>query len=160
SDGRNGRFEGYRFNVQTTRGWTDANANNIPDCNLLNSSANGECASWDNLGFGNASSSTVINQAVLSGWGVRPWDWQLGASIQQEVLPRVSVEIAYNRRWFGNFFVTHNTALSASDFDKFTLRAPSDPTLPGGGGYPLTFFDVKPAKFGQTSNYYTFETDY
>jgi carboxypeptidase family protein len=160
SDGRNGRFEGYRFNVQTTRSWTDLNGNNAPDCNLLSSAANGECGSWDNLGFGNASASTIINQNVLAGWGVRPWDWQFGASIQQEVLPRVSVEVAYNRRWFGNFFVTHNTALTPADFDKFTLRAPSDSRLPGGGGYPLTFYDVKPAKFGQTSNYYTFETDY
>jgi Carboxypeptidase regulatory-like domain len=159
SDGRNGRFEGYRFNVQTSRTWFD-NGDNIPQCNLLNPAPNGECLGWDNLGFGNASSSTVINQNVLSGWGVRPWDWQFGASIQQEVLPRMSVEVAYNRRWFGNFFVTHNTALSPSDFDKFTLRAPSDSRLPGGGGYPLTFYDVKPAKFGQTSNYYTFETDY
>jgi hypothetical protein len=159
SDGRNGRFEGYRFNVQTSRTWFD-NGDNIPQCNLLSPLPNGECGGWDNLGFGNASSSTVINQNVLSGWGVRPWDWQLGASIQQEVLPRVSVEVAYNRRWFGNFFVTHNTALSPSDFDKFTLRAPSDSRLPGGGGYPLTFYDVKPGKFGQVSNYYTFETDY
>jgi hypothetical protein len=160
SDGRNGRFEGYRFNVQTSRGWNDFNGNNVPDCNLLSSSANGECGGWDNLGFGNASSSTVINQNVLSGWGVRPWDWQLGASIQQEVLPRVSVEVGYSRRWFGNFFVTHNQALSAADFDKFVLRAPSDSRLPNGGGYPLTFYDVKPAKFGQVSNYYTSETDY
>jgi hypothetical protein len=159
SDGRNGRFEGYRFNVQTTRNWTD-NGDNIPQCNLLSPLPNGECGGWDNLGFGNASSSTVINQNVLSGWGVRPWDWQLGASIQQEVLPRMSVEVAYNRRWFGNFFVTHNQALTVADFDKFTLRAPSDSRLPNGGGYPLTFYDVKPAKFGQVSNYYTFETDY
>jgi len=160
SDGRNGRFEGYRFNVQTTRSWNDFNGDNVPNCDLLSPAANGECGGFDNLGFGNASSSTIINQNVLSGWGVRPWDWQFGASVQQEVLPRMSVEVAYNRRWFGNFFVTHNQALSASDFDKFALKAPSNPNLPNNGGYALTFYDVKPAKFGQVSNYYTFETDY
>jgi hypothetical protein len=31
---------------------------------------------------------------------VRPSDWQFGASIQQEVLPRTSVEVGYHRRWF------------------------------------------------------------
>ena len=160
SDGRNGRFEGYRFNVQTTRSWFDFNGDNRPDCDLQSPTANGECGGFDNLGFGNASSSTVINQAVLGGWGVRPWDWQLGASIQQEILPRVSVEVGYHRRWFGNFFVTHNTALSPADFDKFALKAPSDSRLPDNGNYALTFYDVKPAKFGQVANYYTFETDY
>jgi len=97
---------------------------------------------------------------VLEGWGVRPWDWQLGASIQQEVLPRVSVEAGYHRRWFGNFFVTDNRAVGPNDFDRLTLTAPRNPNLPGGGGYPATFYDVKPAKFGQVDNYYTFETDY
>ena len=97
---------------------------------------------------------------MLEGWGVRPWDWQLGASIQQEVLPRVSVEVGYHRRWFGNFFVTHNQALSPADFDRFPLKAPSDPKLPDSGSYSLTYYDVKPAKFGQVNNYYTFETDY
>ena len=42
-------------------------------------------------------------QNVISGWGKREYDWQFGLGIQQEVLPRVSVEVTYNRRWFGNF---------------------------------------------------------
>jgi hypothetical protein len=33
---------------------------------------------------------------------------------------------------------------------------PSDPRLPGGGGYPLTFRDVKPEKFGVLDNFQTF----
>jgi hypothetical protein len=160
SDGRNGRFEGSRFVVQTSRNWFDANGNFNADCDPMNSAPNGECGGWDNLAFGKPSNLTTINQAVLSGWGVRPWDWQLGASVQQEILPRVSVEAGYHRRWFGNFFVTKNRAVSPADFDKFTLTAPTDPKLPGGGGYPATFYDVTPAKFGQVDNYYTFETDY
>jgi Carboxypeptidase regulatory-like domain len=160
SDGRNGRFEGSRFQVQTSRTWFDTNGNYVPDCVLMNPAPNGECLGWDNLKFGQTSGLTTINQAVLEGWGVRPWDWQLGASIQHEVLPRVSVEAGYHRRWFGNFFVTDNRAVGPNDFDRLTLTAPRNANLPGGGGYPATFFDVKPAKFGQVDNYYTFETDY
>jgi hypothetical protein len=160
SDGRNGRFEGSRFQVQTSRGWFDTNGDYVPNCDLMNPVPNGECAGWDNLNFGKTQGITTINQAVLGGWGVRPWDWQIGASIQQEIVPRVSVEVGYHRRWFGNFFVTDNRALAPTDFDRFTLIAPPDPKLPDGGGYPAVFYDVKPVKFGQVDNYYTFETDY
>jgi hypothetical protein len=160
SDGRNGRFEGSRFQVQTSRTWFDNNADFVPQCDLGNPAPNGECLGWDNLNFGNREGLTTINQAILEGWGIRPWDWQLGASIQQEVVPRVSVEVGYHRRWFGNFFVNDNRAVGPSDFDKLTLTAPTNANLPGGGGYPATFYDVKPAKFGQVNNYYTFETDY
>ncbi len=37
-----------------------------------------------------------------------------------------------------------------------STTSPSDPKLPGGGGYPLTFQDIKPAKFGQFDNFRTF----
>ena len=46
-----------------------------------------------------------------SGWGVRSNDWQIGASVQQQVLPRVSVEVGYFRRWLNNFTVTDNLAV-------------------------------------------------
>ena len=49
--------------------------------------------------------SNVIDQAILGGWGIRPTDWQFGASVQQEVSPRVPVEGGYFRRSFQDFFV-------------------------------------------------------
>ena len=51
--------------------------------------------------------------ALLNGWGVRSSDWNLGASIQQQLLPRASVEVAYSRRWYHGFTVTDNLALSS-----------------------------------------------
>ena len=52
-----------------------------------------------------------VNPDVQEGWGKRNWDWQFSAGIQHELVPRVSVDASYSRRWWGNFFVTHNRAL-------------------------------------------------
>jgi hypothetical protein len=76
------------------------------------------------------------------------------------VLPRVSVEVGYDRRSWGNFYVTDNRATSPADFDTATITAPSNAKLPGGGGYPVSFFVVKDAKYGQFDNYFTFAKDY
>jgi hypothetical protein len=68
----------------------------------------------------------------------------------------VSVEANYIRRTWGNLKTTINRALTPADFDPFVYNVPTDSRLPGGGGYPLTFLDVKPAKFGIIDNYLTF----
>jgi hypothetical protein len=61
---------------------------------------------------------------------------------------------------WGNFFVTHNRAVTPDDFDTFRLAAPSDPRLPGGGSYVVTAYDVKPAKFGLVDNFVTSASNY
>ena len=48
---------------------------------------------------------------MLEGWGKRNSDWQFSAGVQHELVPRVSVDVSYSRRWWGNFFVTQNRAL-------------------------------------------------
>ena len=39
-------------------------------------------------------------------------------------MPRVSVEVGYNRRSWGNFYVTDNRAVEPADFDTVTIAAP------------------------------------
>jgi hypothetical protein len=167
-DGRNGRG-GPRFQSATTRPWTDSNGNWLVDCNLSNqlaqdnSAGGGDiCGQSFNLNFGDINNPLTVNPDVLaSGWGKRPYDWHLGLSVQQEIVPRVSVEFAYNRRWYGNFFVTDNQATSASDYEYFTITAPTHPELPGGGGYPVTYFNPTSAAISRPpQNYYTFASDY
>ena len=61
-------------------------------------------------------------EKILKGWGTRPSDWQIGVTLQQEILPRVSVEVGYTRRWLQNFTVTDNLAVVAADFDHVQRR--------------------------------------
>jgi hypothetical protein len=160
----------FRFqrNVLTpARGWVD-NGNFIVDCDLRNparqnnlASGGDDCAALtgDNANFGNTNPNlTVINPAILEGWGVRPSDWQLGVSVQHELMPRLSVDASYNRRWFQNFFVDDNQLVGPSDYTPWTYTAPQHPDLPGGGGYPVTVFSRTQVIGAQT--YRTFETDF
>jgi hypothetical protein len=150
---------GARFARSTSRTWGDANGNFVPDCDLMNPAVNGECGAWLQPAFGQALSAAPINPEILEGWGVRPSDWQFGASIQQEILPRVSAEVGYHRRWFQGFTVTDNLASSASDYTPYTFTAPQHSRLPGGGGYTVTAVD--PVRiFSAATNYTTFASDY
>ena len=102
-----------------------------------------------------------MNQETLRGWGVRQHDWQWGITVQQQVIPRVSAEVAYNRRWFHGEKVTDNTLRGPGDYQPFTILAPQDPRLPGGGGYPIALSMVTAAAAGRgAQNYVTFETDF
>ena len=145
-----------RLVTSTNRSWNDGDGDFVADCNLLNPDRNGECGPMSNRNFGKEVFSTTLDPAILSGWGVRPWDWQFGASVQHEILPRTSLEIGYHHRWFGNFFVTDNRAVGPQDFDPFSITAPLDPRLPDGGGYVIDdLYDIKPAKFGEVDNFRT-----
>jgi hypothetical protein len=151
-----------RIATTTSRSWTDLNGNFAPDCTLTNSLANGECGQMNNLTFGTTALTTAaIDPKILNGWGVRSNDWQVGASIQQQVLPRVSIEVGYFRRWLNNFTVTDNLSVASSDFTPYAITAPSDPRLPGGGNYAVNgLYNVVQSKFGQTSNNITLASDF
>ncbi len=157
-----------RIISNVSRNWTDSNGNFSPDCDLLNPSSQdlraqgGDlCGAFSNLNFGKAVYSNTIDPAILKGWGVRPSDWSFGVSVQQEVLPRVSVEIGYVRRWFQGFVATDNLAVTPADFGTFSVTAPTDSRLPGGGGQVVgPLYDVNPALFGATNNFITSSDNY
>jgi hypothetical protein len=146
------------------RNWQDANGNKVIDCDIMNFAANAECAAvtGDSVNFGATSGNvTQVNQETLRGWGVRQNDWQWGVTLQQQVLPRVSAEVAYNRRWFKGNKVTDDTLRAPADYESFTILAPQDPRLPGGGGYPIALSLLTAAAAARgTQNYITFETDF
>jgi hypothetical protein len=152
---------GQTLVTSINRSWSDPNNNRVADCNFMNPLANGECGAWSSNNWGSFTQTTTVNPAVLSGWGVRNRDWQYGVSVQQQIAPQMSLEVAYNRRVWENFFVTHNRALTAADYDTVTLTAPSNPMLPNGGGYPVTFLTRNTrSALGATDSYYTTADDY
>jgi len=157
-----------RLQTTTTRTWTDSNNNFVPDCDLLNplaqnltASGGDVCAQISNLAFGQAVFDTTYNPALLNGWGVRPADWNVGVSLQHEVLPRVSVEVGYQRRWLNNFVVTDNLAQTSADFGKFSVVAPSDSRLPNGGGYTIPdLYNANQNVASVVNNLFTPASDY
>jgi hypothetical protein len=137
----------------TTRSWTDANRNFVPDCILTLPTANGECGAMTDANFGTANSSEVRDRALREGWGKRSYNYELSTGIQREILPRVSVDVSYFRRWYGNFAVTDDLNLSPADFDQFTITAPANSRLPDGGGQTLNgLYNLKPDVFGRPQN--------
>jgi hypothetical protein len=109
----------------------------------------------------------AYGKSVLDGWGDRRGETQFGIALQHELLPRLSAEITYNRRWYNNILASDQlglgcdqfngaTTLQACDqallnysspsYDFYSVTAPTDPNLPGGGGYKiLGLNDVKTA---------------
>ena len=139
------------------RTWTDKNGDNIPQCDPLNTAANGECGAYTGsaAGFGSMTPATVSDSALKNGWNKRGYNWEFSAGVQQQIMPRVSVEASYFRRIFGNFTVTENLAYdgrngcgSATDhsgcFDQFSVIAPVDSRLGDRSGQTVNgFYDVK-----------------
>jgi hypothetical protein len=146
-----------------TRAWTDANHDWVPDCDLMNPGAqdwrpNGGdlCGVLSNTQFGTPVLTNNFDPRILQGWSVRPADWNLGVSFQQRILSQSAVDVTYSRRWFRGFFVADNLLLGPSDLTAFSIVAPSDPRLPGGGGYVISgLYDVVPEKAGQVDDLVT-----
>jgi hypothetical protein len=101
----------------------------------------------------------AYGDSLISGWGKRRYEWQMGIGVQHEILPRLSGEVTYNRRLYRNLTTQDqlglgcdrfNGAVSQSQcvdqmlaysnptYDFYTVKAPTDPRLPNGGGYTIT----------------------
>jgi hypothetical protein len=153
-------------NPSVNRTWADNDNDFTPDCDLANPLAQSpattgsidSCGQITNLLFGsNQFVGATIDPSLTHGWNVRPSDWSFGASIQQQILPRASVEIGYYRRVFTMFttggVVTDNLNVGPNDLTAYTLTAPSDARLPNGGGQQIsTIYNLTPAGFAAIPN--------
>jgi hypothetical protein len=140
-----------RIPISTNRSWADANRNFVPDCDLLSPLANGECGPWANRSFGTPVFETRLDPSLTHGWGVRPYNWAFDVGIQRELIPRVSANVTYFRRWYGNVPTMENRA---AQYTFFNLPVPNDPRLPVSGTIE-GFMNVAPASFGRFDNVVT-----
>jgi hypothetical protein len=161
------------LSTNATRTWTDANGNFNVDCDLkivaaqdLRAGGGDFCGPNPNALFGLSTPSTAYDEDVYKGWGNRQWNQTFSLGVQHEVAPRVSVDVSYYRRWAGNFQVTDNRAVEASDYTKYSIVAPSQDAfnalgakipLPNGAAGRTTsgFYDLNPNKVGQVNNLIT-----
>ena len=144
-----------------TRGWTDTNNDKIPNCNLQNFAANGECGAIADPNFGTIIPGTSYDPALLTGWGKRQYNWEFSTGIQQQLAARTSIDVSFFRRWYGNFQTMDSRAYSPSDYTQFTMTVPKDPSLPNGGGYTITAYDLSAAKvFANPDNFVTLADNY
>ena len=158
-----------RVATNTVRAWQDLNGNFRPDCNMLNMAPQSPATTGSidvcgagNPNFGRAVVATTYDPAVLNGWNIREYSWDLSAGVQQEILPRVGLEVIYVRRSWGNHTVTDNRAYAASDFDRFSITAPAHASLPNGGNFIVDgLYELKADRpFGLLDNFVTFQKNF
>jgi hypothetical protein len=151
-----------RTALTTTRTWNDLlypvgdprRGNYVPDCDLLDANANAECGRMDNQNFGKEIFTKSFDPELIHGWGKRTYNWEMGLSVQQEVLPRVGLTVGYFRRWFGNFYTANNRLTTAADYTPFSIPIPLDARLPNGGGGTVSgLYNLVPEKVGAEDMY-------
>jgi hypothetical protein len=149
---------------QVNRVWNDnsfplgdpRNGNFVPDCNLLNPLANGECGPISNLNFGQTNIVTHYDPAEVNGWGKRGYNWQTSALIDHQFGSSVAASAGFFRTWYGNFTVTDNLDTTPSDYSPFCINAPVNAQLPGGGGNQICGqYDVNRSLFAKVNNLIT-----
>ena len=140
-----------RTALNTTRTWNDANRQLRARLRPRERRApTASAARWTSRTSAKRSSRSPSIRISIHGWGKRTYNWEMGISMQQELLPRLGVTVGYYRRSFGNFYTSNNRNTTTADYTPFSIPIPVDPRLPGGGGGTVTgLYNLVPAKVGQ-----------
>jgi len=147
-----------------TRTWKDLDGNGSPFATGTFTPQLAEIGAPVVANFGSAASTPAIDPNLK-----RPYNWSYSGVVSHELLPSVSVTAGYYRRNFYKLYTnivgtsgstlgvfnnsgiaTFNTAVSAGDYAPITITGPSSPSLPNGGGQPITIYNL--TKTGATSN--------
>ena len=106
--------------------------------------------------FGNPIPTTFFDEAWRYGWGNRQSNWEITASLQQELLPGLSLDVGFFRRSWINFYVEDDRNLSAGDFEAYSVDVPQglrdmNPDLP----QSIMLYDQRPDTIGTPDNIFT-----
>ena len=77
----------------------------------------------------------------------RGYNWEYSASVQHELMERVSMNVGFYRRQFYNLDVIDNTNLATTDWSPFGITTPTDPRLPL-SGQPIEMYTLNANKVG------------
>jgi len=136
---------------QANRTWSDANGDYLPDCDLQNNAANGECGALSASGFGTATTIVAYNDDAKSGWGNRQYQWVMSALLQHQLVPGIAVSFGYYRTTYGNFTTRENIFIGPADHTEYCVTNPNDSRLPNSGATICGAYDINPDKYGQAS---------
>ena len=104
-----------RTAISTTRAWTDTNKDFVPNCDLDEPGEERRMRRrWTTRTSGSEVFDRTFDPDFIERLG-HP-SLQLGrwaSSVQQEVVPRVSVNVGYFRNWWGNWYAVDNRSTSA-----------------------------------------------
>jgi hypothetical protein len=104
-----------------------------------------------NANFGLPVGATRFDQD--SPW---PTNWQESIGIEQELWRGVSVAGTYFHRDYQNISLTRNLLVDPDlDYTPFTITAPQNSSLPGGGGEVITMYNLNPSKLGALDSVFT-----
>lgn len=133
-----------------TRTWRDLDGNGLPFDANGNIQLNELTPSAATATFGRNVSTISYDPNVLNGWGKRGYNVEWTFAAQHALTDRMSLSGGYFRRTFGNDTFVDDLRFDADSYDYFCVTAPSDPDLPGGGGYQVCGVpNLKPAVFAQ-----------
>ena len=139
-------FNGMTYSTQT-RAWIDLDRNK----SLVDSAGN--------IQFGEVFGGTSNFGGITSRPDpdlLRGHNWEYNASVQHQLMDRLSMTAGVYRRRFYNLDVTDNTNLAVTDWAPFTITAPSDSRLPDAGSV-ITMHSLNATKVGvATDNLRTF----
>jgi len=110
-----------------TRTWADANGDNVAQLSELGPS--------QNKTFGIKAPRRPAEDTR------RPYQIEMNASVQREILSGFSMNASYFRRDYKQMFWTDNVAVASTDYTALTLTSPLD-------GSPVTVYNLAAARLG------------
>ena len=149
----------------TSRTWTDTNGDFVPECNLVDPAANGECGPYDNRAVRHAHGDHRLCRRREGGVWRPPVqladrrvrtaraaarDGRHRRLLQHLVGQRRERQLSGRRRRLGD---RQPVGDARRLHRRSARRRRSDSRLPGGGGYQVCdLYDVSPAQFGRVNN--------